>query len=156
MLKKLDVGFALVTLALGVYSVIEGVSYGFQTAEGHPGSGFFPIVVGIALIGFSLINILRSGIEVTQIKEVWSNEVAIRALVILGGHAIIIALFAFIGLILSAAASILLVGFTIAWGDIDRGFIRKIILLAVLAPLSLHLIFIEILGIQPKVGFLGF
>ena len=102
MLKKLDVGFALVTLVLGVYSVIEGISYGFRTAEGHPGSGFFPIVVGIALIGFSLINILRSGVEVTQIKEVWSNQVAIRALFILIGHSIIIALFTFLGLLLSA------------------------------------------------------
>ncbi len=156
MLKKLDVGFALVTLVLGVYSVIEGISYGFRTAEGHPGSGFFPIVVGIALIGFSLINILRSGVEVTQIKEVWSNQVAIRALIILIGHAIIIALFTFLGLLLSAVVSILLVGFTIAWGDIDKGFTRKLILVAILAPVSLHVIFIEILGIQPKVGFLGF
>jgi oligopeptidase B len=54
------------------------------------------------LIGFSLINILRSGVEVTQIKEVWSNQVAIRALFILIGHAIIIALFTFLGLLLSA------------------------------------------------------
>ncbi len=156
MLKKLDVGFALVTLALGVYSVVEGFSYGFQTSEGHPGSGFFPIVVGLALIGFSLINILRSGVEVTQIKEVWSNQVAARSLVILGGHAVIIALFPVIGLVLSAAASILLVGLTIAWGDFDKGFIRKLILVAILTPASLHFIFIEVLGIQPKVGFLGF
>ena len=156
MLKKLDVGFALVTLALGLYSVIEGVSYGFQTVEGHPGSGFFPIVVGIALIGFSLINVLRSGVEVEQITEIWSNSIALRALVILGGHAIIIGLFSWIGLILSAAASIFLVGLTIAWGDFDKGFLQKLSLVALLAPLSLHLIFIEVLGVQPKVGFLGF
>ena len=156
MLRKLDVGFAIVTLALGLYSVIAGISYGFQNEDGHPGSGFFPIVVGIALIGFSLINTLRSGVEAKQIKEVWSNQVAVRALVILGGHAVIIGLFTWIGLILSAVLSILLVGLTIAWGDFDKGFIRKLILVAVLAPLSLHLIFIEILGIQPKVGFLGF
>jgi hypothetical protein len=98
MLKKIDFGFALLTLILGIYVVVEGFSYGFTSADGQPGSGLFPIIVGFALIFFSAINVLRSRIDYLSIKEEFSLLVTKRTLVILLGNGLIISLMSFIGI----------------------------------------------------------
>jgi hypothetical protein len=36
MLKKIDFGFAIATIMLGAYVVLEGFSYGFTAADGQP------------------------------------------------------------------------------------------------------------------------
>ena len=105
MLKKIDFGFALLTFILGIYVVLEGFSYGFTAADGQPGSGLFPIIVGFALIFFSAINVVRSRIDYLSIKEEFSLIVTKRMLIILLGNGLIISLMSFLGIMLSACGS---------------------------------------------------
>ncbi len=156
MLKKIDFGFALLTLILGIYVVVEGFSYGFTAADGQPGSGLFPIIVGLALIFFSAINVLRSRIDYLSIKEEFSLLVTKRTLVILLGNGLIISLMSFFGIILSTILSILFTGLMIAWGAIDKRFVIQITVISVLSTLALHALFIKVLRIQPLIGFFGF
>ena len=156
MLKKIDFGFALLTFILGLYVVIEGFSYGFTEADGQPGSGLFPIIVGFALIFFSAINVLRSRIDYLSIKEEFSLLVTKRTLVILLGNGLIISLMSFFGIILSTIFSILFTGLMIAWGAIDKRFVIQITVIAVVSTLVLHALFIKVLRIQPLVGIFGF
>ena len=156
MLKKIDFGFALLTFILGVYVVLEGFSYGFTEADGQPGSGLFPIIVGCALIFFSAINVLRSRFDYLSIKEEFSLLVTKRMLVILFGNGLIISLMGFFGIILSTIFSILFTGLMIAWGAIDKRFVIQITVIAVVSTLVLHALFIKVLRIQPLVGIFGF
>ena len=156
MLKKIDFGFALFTLILGIYVVVEGFSYGFTAADGQPGSGLFPIIVGFALIFFSVINVLRSRIDYLSIKEEFSLLVTKRTLVILLGNGLIISLMDFFGIMLSTIFSILFTGLMIAWGAIDKRFVIQITVIAVVSTLVLHALFIKVLRIQPLIGIFGF
>lgn len=156
MLKKIDFGFALLTCILGIYVVVEGFSYGFTAADGQPGSGLFPIIVGFALIFFSAINVLRSRIDYLSIKEEFSLLVTKRTLVILLGNGLIISLMSFFGIMLSTILSILFTGLMIAWGAIDKRFVIQITVIAVVSTLVLHALFIKVLRIQPLIGIFGF
>lgn len=156
MLKKIDFGFALLTLILGIYVVVEGFSYGFTAADGQPGSGLFPIIVGLALIFFSAINVLRSRIDYLSIKEEFSLLVTKRTLVILLGNGLIISFMSFFGIMLSTIFSILFTGLMIAWGAIDKRFVIQITVIAVVSTLVLHALFIKVLRIQPLIGIFGF
>jgi hypothetical protein len=156
MLKKIDFGFALLTCILGIYVVLEGFSYGFTAADGQPGSGLFPIIVGFALIFFSAINVLRSRIDYLSIKEEFSLLVTKRTLVILLGNGLIISLMSFFGIMLSTIFSILFTGLMIAWGAIDKRFVIQITVIAVVSTLVLHALFIKVLRIQPLIGIFGF
>jgi hypothetical protein len=156
MLKKIDFGFALLTLIIGIYVVVEGFSYGFTAADGQPGSGLFPIIVGFALIFFSAINVLRSRIDYLSIKEEFSLLVTKRTLVILLGNGLIISFMDFFGIVLSTIFSILFTGLMIAWGAIDKRFVIQITVIAVVSTLVLHALFIKVLRIQPLIGIFGF
>lgn len=156
MLKKIDFGFALVTFILGVYVVLEGFSYGFTAADGQPGSGLFPIVVGFALIFFSVINVVRSRIDYLSIQEEFSLLVTKRTLVILLGNGLIISLMVFFGIMLSTILSIMFTGFVIAWGGIDKRFIIQITIVSIVTTFILHALFIKVLRIQPLIGIFGF
>jgi hypothetical protein len=156
MLRYVETVFALATLALGVYVVMEGLSYGFQTPEGSPDSGFFPVIVGIVLCFLAVVNVIRSKVEVAEIKEVWSNKVALRALAILGGHALLILLFEVLGLVVAAACSVFLTGLVIKWGQLDRRTLLQLIATAVIAPSVLYFLFMVMLRVQPLPGIFGF
>jgi|688.fasta_scaffold434337_2 hypothetical protein len=156
MLKKIDFGFALLTFILGIYVVLEGFSYGFTAADGQPGSGLFPIIVGFALIFFSAINILRSRIDYLSIQEEFSMLVTKRMLVILLGNGLIIGLMGFLGIMLSTILSILFTGLMIAWGAIDKRFVIQLTIVSILTTIVLHALFIKVLRIQPMVGIFGF
>ena len=156
MLKKIDFGFALVTFILGVYVVLEGFSYGFTAADGQPGSGLFPIVVGFALIFFSVINVVRSRVDYLSIQEEFSLLVTKRMLVILLGNGLIISLMVFFGIMLSTILSIIFTGFVIAWGGIDKRFIIQITIVSIVTTFILHALFIKVLRIQPLIGIFGF
>jgi hypothetical protein len=156
MLKKIDFGFALLTFILGVYVVLEGFSYGFTAADGQPGSGLFPIIVGFALIFFSAINVLRSRIDYLSIKEEFSMLVTKRMLVILLGNVFIISLMTFFGIMLTTILSIMFTGLMIAWGGIDKRFVIQMVIVSIVTTLVLHVLFIRVLRIQPMIGIFGF
>ena len=156
MLKKIDFGFALLTFILGIYVVLEGFSYGFTAADGQPGSGLFPIIVGFALIFFSAINVLRSRIDYLSIQEEFSMLVTKRMLVILLGNGLIIGLMGFLGIMLSTILSILFTGLMIAWGAIDKRFVIQLTIVSIVTTIVLHALFIKVLRIQPMVGIFGF
>jgi hypothetical protein len=156
MLKKIDFGFALITFILGVYVVLEGFSYGFTAADGQPGSGLFPIIVGFALIFFSVINLVRSRIDYLSIQEEFSLLVTKRMLVILLGNGLIISLMVFFGIMLSTILSIIFTGLVIAWGGIDKRFIIQMIIVSIVTTFILHILFIKVLRIQPLIGIFGF
>ena len=156
MLKKIDFGFALLTFILGIYVVLEGFSYGFTAADGQPGSGLFPIIVGFALIFFSAINVLRSRIDYLSIQEEFSMLVTKRMLVILLGNGLIIGFMGFLGIMLSTILSILFTGLMIAWGAIDKRFVIQLTIVSILTTIVLHALFIKVLRIQPRVGIFGF
>jgi hypothetical protein len=156
MLKKIDFGFALLTFILGIYVVLEGFSYGFTAADGQPGSGLFPIIVGFALIFFSAINVLRSRIDYLSIQEEFSMLVTKRMLVILLGNGLIIGFMGFLGIMLSTILSILFTGLMIAWGAIDKRFVIQLTIVSILTTIVLHALFIKVLRIQPMVGIFGF
>jgi hypothetical protein len=155
MLKKIDFGFAIATIMLGAYVVIEGFSYGFTAADSQPGSGLFPIIIGSFLIFFGAINMVRSRIDYLSMKEEFSLLVTKRMLVILLINGLIIGLMGFLGIILSTFLSIMLTGLAIAWGEIDKRFVIQVTIVSIVTTLVLHVLFVKVLKIQALVGIFG-
>ncbi|MDV6377444.1 tripartite tricarboxylate transporter TctB family protein [Sporosarcina sp. GW1-11] len=57
--KKLDISILVVIILMGIYYIFTAVKANEGTPEGELGSGFFPIILGVALIGFCLVSILK-------------------------------------------------------------------------------------------------
>lgn len=136
--------------------MLEGFSYGFTAADGQPGSGLFPIIVGFALIFFSVINVVRSRVDYLSIQEEFSLLVTKRMLVILLGNGLIISLMVFFGIMLSTILSIMFTGLVIAWGGVDKRFIIQLTIVSIVTTFFLHALFIKVLRIQPLIGIFGF
>ncbi|PIC65151.1 hypothetical protein CSV79_02480 [Sporosarcina sp. P13] len=57
--KKLDISILVVIILMGIYYISTAVKANEGTPEGELGSGFFPIILGVALISFCLVSILK-------------------------------------------------------------------------------------------------
>lgn len=57
--KKLDISVLFFLIILGSYYIYTALNLKDKNVEGDPGTGFFPIILGVMLIIFSLIGILK-------------------------------------------------------------------------------------------------
>ncbi len=56
--KTFDLGFSALIALLGLYVTWQGLDYGF-TDEGVPAAGYFPVISGIGMLLFAVLNIAK-------------------------------------------------------------------------------------------------
>jgi putative tricarboxylic transport membrane protein len=152
--KTIDRIFAACICALGIYVVWNALSYGYMRGP-LPGPGFFPFWVGLALIGLSIVNVVRSlrGTEKLEadfdLVEIW------KALGIIAAVAVFILAAPVLGMLVASGLFILATAFIIRprWTLV---FACKIVATAILFPICCHLVFAVYLGVPLVEGVFGF
>ena len=152
--KTLDRIFAAGTGVLGVYVVVNAISYGYMR-DVVPGAGFFPFWVGLGLIGLSIVNLARS----VRGSEILTTTVdlagALKALGIVAATVALILTAPFFGLLLGSGLFILATAFVIQprW---TRGFAARILAIAIGFPIVAHFLFGVYLRVRLVEGVFGF
>lgn len=151
--KTIDRIFAAGICVLGIYIVWNALSYGYMRGV-VPGPGFFPFWVGAALIGLSLVNLVRSlrGLEVLDVT--FDLAGFYKTLGIIAATTVFILTAPFLGMLVGSGLYILATAFVIRprW---TAGFAGKIVTIAILFPLFCYLLFAVYLGVPLVEGVFG-
>jgi len=152
-IETLDRVFAVFLFLLGLSIAYFAPSYGYMS-DGNPGAGFFPLWVGLAIAGLSMVNFVRSVVG----KEKLTQEIALPSLIkpvaLTGALVAFVFLAEPLGMMLACAALVFAIGWIIRprW---DRVFTAKIVATAVLFPVAGELAFGVYLGVPLPKGLLG-
>ena len=149
LLKDGDVISGAVLAALGVYIVMQSLTWDYSGLDG-PGPGFFPFWYGVAMVALSLlliVSVVRKGTTAYDVD--WPATG--RALGCWLAFALSIGLMEWLGFLLSFA---LLTFFIVA--VIFRRPLMTAGLTAVLTALAFHLIFPVALSVSLPTGWFGF
>jgi putative tricarboxylic transport membrane protein len=102
---SIDRVFAGCLTVLGLYIVRNALEYGYMRGT-TPGPGFFPFWVGLAIVGFSIANLIRSvrGLEV--LESTFDARGLYKALAIVGVVVLFIVLAPWLGMLLASGLMI--------------------------------------------------
>lgn len=151
--KTIDSVFATGMCALGIYIVWNALDYGYMRGV-VPGPGFFPFWVGVALTGFSVVNLVRSvrGLEVLDAG--FDLAGFYKTLGIIAATTVFILTVRVLGMLVGSGLFILATAFVIRprW---TAGFAGKIVTIAILFPIFCYLLFAVYLGVPLIEGVFG-
>lgn len=139
---------ALLTLALGIYSTVEGINLNFFTANNNPGPGFMPVCLGLLIIFLSTLILIRSFKNKEDEGELPITRMEARDLVLVTGGAVgMIVLVPLLGIVISIGimAGVL----SVVMGERR---VPVIAALTILTPLFLYLLFGYALGVPLPMG----
>ena len=106
--RSVEIGVALVVLALGAITMIGSLQVGIGWADDGPKSGFFPFWVGLLVVMASIVNVVRAlAIPPRKLFAEWGQLAEVRKVVI--PMAIYVLAVPWLGIYLSSA--LLIAGF---------------------------------------------
>ena len=152
--KTVDRLFAGFLVAFGAYIVWNALGYGYLRGR-VPGPGFFPLLVGVALIGVSVVNLVRSlrGIEILEADFDWGGFY--KTLGIIAAFIAFILVTPFLGMLPAGSLFVLVTAFIIEPRRETR-FALKIVAVAVTFPFICYLLFGLYLRVPLIKGVFGF
>lgn len=145
--------FAVITFLLGSYIAASAPSYGYMR-DTVPGSGFFPLWIGLIIAGLSIINFVKSVARTEILTENFDRTSMIKS------AGIAVALLAFIltidylGMLIGSGLLVLAIGWIIhpKW---ESMFAVKIVATAIIFPVVSHFLFGVYLNVLLPVGSFG-
>lgn len=103
--QTIDRVFAGCLTVLGLYIVWNALQYGY-TRGTTPGPGFFPFWVGLAIVGLSIANLVRSARYLERLESTFDANGLYKALAIVGVVALFIVLAPWLGMLVASALMI--------------------------------------------------
>lgn len=145
--------FAMLTFLLGAYIAASAPSYGYMR-DTVPGSGFFPLWIGLIIAGLSVVNFVKSVAR----KEILTGNFDLTSLI--KSAAIAVALMTFIltidyvGMAIGSGLLVLAIGWIIhpKW---EAMFAAKIVATAIIFPVVSYFLFGVYLNVLLPVGRFG-
>ena len=152
--KTIDRLFAGALLLLGLYIVRNALVYGYMRGT-TPGPGFFPFWVGLALVGMSAVNLVRSLTGAERLEALFDRAGFLKALAIVAAVVGFILAAPWIGLLLGTALLIPITALVIRprW---TMAFAATIVTIAILFPVVCHYLFAVYLQVPLIEGPFGF
>jgi putative tricarboxylic transport membrane protein len=151
--RTIDRVFALFLLLFGCYITFRAVQYGYLRA-GRPGPGFFPLWVGLGLVGLSAANLVRSlrGIEI--LETTFEPREMRQTLAIVGAVVAYILLMPITGTLVGIALVVLASGLIIKPSLAPR-FVATLVAIAIALPIACYFIFDVYLNVPLIIGVFG-
>lgn len=137
--ETIDRLFAAALSVLGLYIVRNAITYGYMR-ETTPGPGFFPFWVGLAIVGLSLTNLVRSlrGVEILQSQ--FDARGLYKALAIVGVIILFIVTAPWLGMLVASGLLVPAIAFAIQPRWTAR-FAATVLMMAVGFPILCHFLF---------------
>jgi hypothetical protein len=151
--KTIDCLFAGCLSVLGLYVVWNAVTYGYMRGT-TPGPGFFPFWVGLAMVGLSVTNLVRSlrGLEV--LKSQFDAVGLYKALAIVGAITLFIVMTPWLGMLVASGLLVPAIAFAIRPRWTPR-FAATVLMIAVGFPVLCHFLFAVYLRVPLVRGVFG-
>ncbi|HEY5619676.1 MAG TPA: tripartite tricarboxylate transporter TctB family protein [Vicinamibacterales bacterium] len=151
--KTIDRVFAGCLLVLGVYIVWNALDYGYMRGT-TPGPGFFPFWVGLAIVGLSIANLIRSvrGLEILESQ--FDADTMSKAFAVGGTIAAFILVTPWLGMLVASSLLVPSVAFAIQprW---TPTFGAIVVAIAVGFPILCHFLFAVYLQVPLVRGVFG-
>lgn len=154
-LNTLDRIFAGAQFLLGAYIIVIALDYGLIRGPDVPGAGFFPLLAGIALCLLSAANLARSFLGLENYTELVSLRQVRSIIVVVLAIACYLILAPYLGMLLALPPLILAIGIGIQ-GEIDRGLLVRLAIIALILPVGCYAVFAWFLDVSIIEGPLGF
>ncbi|WP_332715593.1 tripartite tricarboxylate transporter TctB family protein [Pelagibacterium mangrovi] len=138
-ITRVDQLFAIFLIAFGCYIVWSGFDYGYMNGT-TPGAGFFPVLIGSAIVVLSVVNLVRNLRGSETLSGGVDRRDIVKIVLISAALALVIVATPYLGLTLSVIAFMLAAGFIIR-PTLEPKFLLRLIPVAVLFPLFLRLAF---------------
>lgn len=153
-IHTVDKIFSAGTGLLGLYIAITAPSYGYAD-NGIPGSGFFPLWIGLIIFALSATNFIRSIAGKERLTETFGRTSVLKSTGIVLAMIVFLLTVNVVGILLDSAVLTLVLGWIIRprW---DAVFAGKIIATAVLFPVLSYVLFGKYLQVPLPVGAFGF
>lgn len=152
-IRILDILFALFLIGVGIHIVWMSIGYGY-IVRNVPGPGFFPFWVGLGIILFSLLILVKA----LRIERGSSREregmAAFKIVGIIAAMALAISLLPWLGMVIAMGLLIPVVGIIIK-GEFSRAFALRIIPAAFITPIACYFIFGHFLKVPLITGVFG-
>ncbi|MEI4474197.1 tripartite tricarboxylate transporter TctB family protein [Frigidibacter sp. MR17.24] len=142
-----DLVFSAMLAVLGGYICLGAYGLGYL-ANDAPGPGFFPLWVGLAILGLSIASVTRSLRGILAPPDIPVVD-ALYVLFASGLTLGFIALSYVIGML--GAAFLLMLGIGLLFGTREPRFIIALVVLACAMTAGLHLLFDRLLGVPALV-----
>lgn len=152
-IRLLDQAVALGLAGLGGTLIWSGFGYGFMQGT-TPGAGFFPVLMGIVLLVLSLINFGRSVIGVERLKADMTRPQVLKFVAIVVAMLVFVLLTPWIGMTIAAMLLMLAIAFIIR-PSLERGYLIRLVLTALITPIVCKLVFGQLLHVPIPAGPLG-
>lgn len=152
-IRVLDILFALLLVGLGIHIVWMAIGYGY-IVRNVPGPGFFPFWVGLGIVVFALLILMKA----LRLERGASREregvAAFKIVAITAAISFMISLLPWLGMLIAMGLLIPVVGIIIN-GGLSAAFARRIIPAAFIAPIACYVIFGRFLNVPLITGVFG-
>lgn len=151
--NRLDQLFAAFLIGFGGYIVWTGLDYGYMRGT-TPGPGYFPVLIGIAIIVLSIVNLLRSLAGAENLKDTMARIDIIKTITLTAALVGVVVLTPLVGLMLAVSLFMFAAAFVIR-PSLERKFLVRLIPTCILVPVILNYMFTTFLRIPIPTGMFG-
>lgn len=151
--NRLDQLFAAFLIGFGGYIVWTGLDYGYMRGT-TPGPGYFPVLIGIAIIVLSIVNLLRSLAGAENLKDTMARIDIIKTVTLTAALVGVVVLTPLVGLMLAVSLFMFAAAFVIR-PSLERKFLVRLIPTCILVPIILNYMFTTFLRIPIPTGMFG-
>jgi hypothetical protein len=151
--RAVDALFAGALALLGVYIVANAIEYGYMR-DATPGPGFFPFWVGLALVGLSVANIVRSVRGIERVAAEFDGPALRKTTAIIVIVAVFILASPWLGMIPASGLLVPALAFVIRrhW---NAGSVAALLALSILFPIACYFLFAVYLRVPMVTGVFG-
>lgn len=153
-IHRLDQIVALLLTVFGAYLIWSGQRLGFMH-DTTPGAGYFPALAGAVLVVLSIVNLVRSLMGREDVRSRMSRMDVVKFATITVAMLAFVAIVPVLGITVATMLLMAVIGLIIN-PSLDKGFLLRLTLTSVLAPVVCMLIFGNLLRVPLPRGIFGF
>ncbi|MBH0239604.1 tripartite tricarboxylate transporter TctB family protein [Methylobrevis albus] len=153
-IHTLDKAVAGLLILFGGWLIWTGLDYGIMQGT-TPGAGLFPLIMGIAIVVLSAINLFRAVTNLETLSAGMSRREIIKAAGVVVVLIVSLLLIPVLGMTLATLGAMVVIGLLLRT-DPSRAFLVRLAAVSLLTPIICWWLFDGLLGVPVPVGPLGF